>query len=195
MRNLLNFIFANLVPILVVVSIVLRIIGGMRSQARKKQLSQTLQDDPAGEQEPEEEEEYTDVWSRLRPDDEEARPSPVYERVSGGVHGTGVHLPVQEIRPLLMPVPSAAPPPLLPRADPSPLSPVPPFKPETPPFESPIFEPASRSLEPEIKREGAGKNSAAAFFQRVENLSPLRRAVILAEILGPPRGLSNFPVK
>jgi hypothetical protein len=193
MRNLLNFIFANLVPILVVVSIVLRIIGGMKSQARKKQLSQTLQDDPAGEQEPEEKEEYADVWSRLRPDEEEARPSPVYGRGSGGVRGD-IHLPAQEIRPLLMPVPATVPP--RPRAVPPPLSPVLPFKPEPPLFE-PESEPTSEVMEVtiETKRETPGGNSAAAFFRRIENLSPLRRAVILAEILGSPRGLSNFPVE
>jgi hypothetical protein len=175
MRDLLNFIFANLVPIIVVVSIALRIIGGMKG--RKKQPFQGF----AGEEEGEDEEqgpgeEYIEVWDRLQPD-EESRPSP------GPVKGPGggpVHPPVQNTRPLLMPAPGRPGPS---RPVPAPLGP-PPLNPVPAPRG-----PAPRPPEPEAPAK------KAPVFRRLENLSPLRRAVILAEILGPPRGLSNFPAE
>jgi hypothetical protein len=189
MRDLLNFIFANLIPILVVVSIALRIIGGMKSHARKKQPPQTLRDLV---EEQKDEEEYSAVWDRLQPDEEEAGPDSVYGKDSGAFHGAGGVSPaIQDIRPLLMPAPSP-----LPRSGPVPslLSPALPLAPPLFTPEAVLFKPETAG-EPEIrtKRKSPGERSAAAFFSRLEKLPPLRRAVILAEILGPPRGLSNFP--
>jgi hypothetical protein len=189
MRNLLNFIFANLIPIVVVVSIALRIIGGVKSHARKKQPPQTPGDFIDGQ---EDEEEYSGVWDRLKPD-EEAPPNLASGKDSGASHDAGgVYPPVRDIRPLLMPALSP-----LPRSGPAPSSLFSPAAPLTPPLftpETPPFE-LETVIEPEIeaKREGPGERPSAAFFRRLEKLPPLRRAVILAEILGPPRGLSNSP--
>jgi hypothetical protein len=133
------------------------------------------------------------------------------QRNGGGEQG-GVHPPAGEIRPLLMP---ASPQPGVPafpqpRAARPPLSPVPSFTPELLPSkpEAP-FTPAAPSLTPELSLSGPegplsepgtetqhpAPGRGAGFPRRIENLSPLRRAVILAEILGPPRGLSNFPAE
>jgi hypothetical protein len=205
MRGLLNFIFANVVPIIVVVSIVLRIIGGMRNQARKKS---QVPDAHTGrvEEQTDEEEDYAGVWDRLKPD-EDPPPDLAYGRSSSrnsggsfsGISGAGLSPPPvrAEIRPLLMPAsspsprPGPAPPPLVsPPLSPPPVSSLP-ISPPLSPVSS--LEPAvlrfeTKEPEAETKRETPENRAPVPFFRRIENLSPLRRAVILAEILGPPRG-------
>jgi hypothetical protein len=177
MRNLLDFIFANLIPIIVVVSIALRIIGGMRSQARKK--AQV----PGGhtgrvEEQVVEEEDYAGVWDRLKPD-EESPPALAPGGSSGGNSDTGGPPPVQsEIRPLLMPASFP-----LPRRGPAPVPPL-----SVSPLFSPVLPAEPKEPEMETKQESVEARSVLLFFRRIESLSPLRRAVILAEIMGPPRG-------
>ncbi|MDR2747252.1 MAG: hypothetical protein LBB77_07375 [Treponema sp.] len=189
MRDLLNFIFANIVPIIIVVSIALRIIGGLRGQARKRPQPQTPSD-PVETREPEEE--YVDVWKRLEPDEDEGpRPALAYGQSPGGVRGPeGGRPPAGEARPLLMPAstgPLSRPTPV-----PPPSAPVPPLASFTP--EAPRLEPGlDTRREAPSKEQGKGAKPAPVFSRRIENLSPLRRAVILAEIIGPPRGLSRFP--
>jgi hypothetical protein len=204
MRDLLNFIFSNIVPILVVVSIAIRIIGGLKGGARKRQQAQG----PGNlfeEEKPVGEEEYVEVWDRLKPDAEDGSQPGLAQGKGPGVarDPSGVRLPAGEIRPLLMPAYSGAPAFPQPRAAPPPLSPVPLFTPELLPSkpegpEAPslapelsLSGPAAPPVEAETRRPAPG----APFPRRIENLSPLRRAVILAEILKPPRGLSNFPAE
>jgi hypothetical protein len=166
MRNLLDFILANLIPVIVVVSIVLRIIGGIRSGARKKSQDPALNraEDPGFE-----EEGYAGVWERLKPD-EESPPDLARGRSSAGAGPSPP--PPPEIRPLLMPAGPS-------RPAPAPVL----FSPPEP--EVPLFEPKAPG---DVRQKPVEKRSPAPFFHRIENLSPLRRAVILAEILGPPRG-------
>jgi hypothetical protein len=179
MRSLLNFIFANIVPIVVVVSIVLRIIGGIKSGARKKS---QVPDAHTGrvEEQTDGEEDYAGVWDRLKPD-EDSPPDLAYGRSFSGTSGAGLSPPPvrAKIRPLLMPsspFPQRPPPPVSP-----PFSLAPSLETEILPFEL-------KKPEVETKRETPENRAPAPFFRRIENLSPLRRAVILAEILGPPRG-------
>jgi hypothetical protein len=189
MRDLVSFIFANFIPILIAVSFILRIVVGIRNQARKKQPS------PVPPVREKEEEEYVSVWSRLMADEEEGegedqtRP---YGRAPG-VSGE-IRPPLQQTRPLLMPAPSASvshPPPLKPA-----LAPL-------PPAPSALLEPGLTAPEPLAGPEsGIGKkagetgtgespekgSAVRAFFRRVDSLPPLGRALVLSEILGPPKG-------
>ncbi|MDR1972662.1 MAG: hypothetical protein LBQ46_12170 [Treponema sp.] len=204
MRNLLNFIFSNLVPILVVTSVAIRIIVGMRNSARKKP-----QADDLGEQE-DREEEYTDVWTRLKPDDEEDRQA----------YGSGE----DRARPLLSPAGGMSLPPV--RRAPEPETIIRPanFRLSEPAFGEPALgepsfggsafsEPAGgeppfgeasagealSGASPAVGGPSAGElphqpphgeapaSRAAAFFRRTGRLSPLRQAVIFSEILGKPK--------
>ena len=56
------------------------------------------------------------------------------------------------------------------------------------------FEPVitTRPLEAVVEKPNAERPDRGP-LDRLNRLPPLRRAVVLAEILGPPRGLSNFP--
>jgi hypothetical protein len=193
MRDLLDFIFSNIVPILVVVSIAIRIIGGMKGGARKKQAAQA-RGNLFEEEKLVEKEEYVEVWDRLKPDAEEGSlPGLVQGKGTGGPREQGgVHPPAGEIRPLLTPAP-----PVFPRPAPPPLGTAASFSPPAPSLapELSLSGPAAPPVEAEARRPAPGGKPAAAFPRRIENLSPLRRAVILAEILGAPRGLSNFPAE
>jgi hypothetical protein len=189
MRDLLDFILANFIPVIMVVFIVLRIIGGIKSGARKNPQAPVF--DSAEDPEPEEEEEeYAGAWERLKPDGE-SPPDLTRDRSSAGYAGStgaGQGLfppPSPEARPLLMPA-------LSPRPGPPPVS-SPLFSPPVPPPLSPVpLPPEVLPPEPEApgdpKQRAAEGESPAPVFRRIEKLSPLRRAVILAEILGPPRG-------
>jgi hypothetical protein len=153
MRNLLDLIFANLIPIIIVVSVVIRIFVGIKNSARGQSATlvpKTSADDDG------------DVWSRLKPDDdddERGKPEPY-------------RLPVGNSQPLLTPVP---------------------------PPEKPVFSAAtvlaqpleSAAERPGIERLGMERPGipGPGPLDRLDKLSPLRRAVVLAEILGPPKGL------
>jgi hypothetical protein len=195
MRSLLDFIFANLIPIIVVVSVAVRVIGGLRGRARRR--PQAPIPDRVEEAKAEEET-YIDVWDRLKPDDDEDGAQGPYSQGPGGAHAEAAPLTRERIqalsppegtfsRPLLMPEPSGGeqPPPAA-TIDPNPVI--------ARPFEPALAGPPPAGDPPARESRIAGQ-AAPGPLGRVEGLSPLRRAVVLAEILGPPRGLSNFPAE
>ncbi|MDR0730894.1 MAG: hypothetical protein LBF63_04440 [Treponema sp.] len=141
MRNLLDFIFENLIPIIIVTSVIIRIFVGIKNSARRQSAApvpKTNADDGM------------DVWSRLKPDDDDdggrAKPEPY-------------RAPAEYSRPLLTPDPLH----------------------EAPP-------PAAVTRPPAVERESPAAPGPGP-LDRLDKLPPLRRAVILAEILGPPKGL------
>jgi hypothetical protein len=200
MRSLLDFIFANLIPIIVVASIALRLIGGIKGRARGRPRAPIPDpvEEPKAEEEP-----YIDVWERLKPDDDQdgAPAGPPYNRGPGGAYTGEAPLTRERLqalsqapgnggqgapegafsRPLLMPEPSGGQPP--PAIDPNPVI--------DQPFEPVLAGPPPAA--PPARESRLTGRAAGGPLGRVEALSPLRRAVVLAEILGPPRGLSNFP--
>jgi hypothetical protein len=174
MRNLLNLIFENIIPIIIVVSVITRVLAGMKKSSASRR--RAVPPVPDIRQEREDEDEEADVWSRLRPDpddgeDEEAA-------------GLPVRPPVPAIRPLLMPAPSFGGPPL-----PSP----PPANPD--PVIARPFAPVTLMTElegpkPDAKARPPQAASGPGPLDRLNSHPPLRRAVILAEILGAPKGLN-----
>jgi hypothetical protein len=173
MRYLLNFIFDNLIPIIIVVSVAVRIITGMKNTAARGRGGAPPVSTPAVPRgRPDDAE--RDVWSRLSSDDDED------EEDEHAAAGEAAPLPPHEIRPLLMPasVLSGPPPPLI---NPGPVIARP-------------FDPVASSIKPvaaEPDREGVPLQTApgSRLLDRLNSLSPLRRAVVLTEILGPPKGL------
>ncbi|MDR1443828.1 MAG: hypothetical protein LBI94_03005 [Treponema sp.] len=160
MRSLLNLIFENLIPIIIVVSVVIRIIAGVKKSAASRSEAAPAVPDNRSTDSPQDEE---DVWSRLMPDDEEDEAPP------------------QEVRPLLMPAPSLG----------SPAFPASPG----PSFAQP-FAPVTIAIEPAVpdRAEAAepdGETPQSGPLDRLNGLPLLRRAIVLAEILGPPKGLDT----
>ncbi|MDR0400508.1 MAG: hypothetical protein LBH51_06140 [Treponema sp.] len=166
MRSLLNFILANLVPLIVVVAVILRIINSMKAVTGKKAAPAALGDQEEGGED--------DAWSRLRPDEDEgdaagyAAPRPAARPAAPS--------PDPAIRPLLMPASLLDGPPSPPPAS---LDPV-----IAPPFDPVSTAPAAEGRPP-AGAPGPGP------LDRLNRLSPLRRAVVLAEILGKPRGMED----
>jgi hypothetical protein len=178
MRYLLDFIFANLIPIIIVVSVVIRIFAGIKKSAARTQAEPPVPDSR-------QDEEVIDVWSRLRPDNEEEDEDGKDEAPS-----TGPADPYA-IRPLLMPAP--------PLGFPAPpVSPAPaiarPFVPVTMKSAAPVvaeLDKPQRTDDPYRTDEESPQTAAAGPgpLDRLNSLPSLRRAVVLAEILGPPKGL------
>jgi hypothetical protein len=173
MRSLISLLLSNLIPIVIAVSIFIRIYTGIKkavASSKKGEQPQPVvnnQRDDDGEEEP-------DVWERLRPDDEDEEeivPAP----------------PGVFTRPLLMPAAPGTQ--FVPSAPPVSAAPL-----VAAPLEA-IFE---STLEPDIphpkplapSHELPQENfRVAAFFRNVNRLPPLQQAVIFAEILGPPKGM------
>jgi hypothetical protein len=63
MRSLISLLLSNLIPIVIVVSVFIRIYAGIKNAAKKRQAPQAISNV--------QEEEDLDVWKRLEPDDEE----------------------------------------------------------------------------------------------------------------------------
>jgi hypothetical protein len=159
MSYLINFLFSNLIPIIIVVSVVLRIYGGLKSAAdsRRKAASRPVreaeewdEDETAGE------EEEADIQPRFYPA-ESAPPRQTAPQPS----------------PSLVPLPEtetlaghfAAPKPVLYPGGAVPAEPR------------------------QLAAGTAGDAPAALFFRRVGALHPMQQALVLSEILGPPPGL------
>jgi hypothetical protein len=159
MSSPIDLLFSNLIPIIIVVSVVIRIFLGIKKAGdRRKEQEQ----EPAGPvYKQDDEEEVADVWSRLRPDEDEEPDVPQ------------TAIPQETFsRPLLTQVyEQAASPPEVSLGGPEPL--------------------IAQAQTPGEMPPASAENSspAAAFFRRINALSPMRQAVILAEILGPPKGV------
>jgi hypothetical protein len=190
MRYLLNFLLANLVPIIIVASIAIRILRGMRNSAASRKRGEPPVPVPDNRQDDDE----GDVWSRLKPDnedddeDQDSPPIPAYGRGPGGNYGALYDLttaaprePDQPqagfSRPLLMPAPS-----LIETPPPPPVSPVPGI--------GQPFDPVAVTAEPGEDYQSARRAAGQGPLDRLNSLPPLRRAVVMAEILGPPKGLA-----
>jgi hypothetical protein len=137
---LVNFLFANLIPIIVVVSIVLRIYSGMKSAA----------------------------GSRRR----KAVPTPVQEEGEDREPKFYLAEPAPP-----RPVPRQTAPP------PSSLVPLP----------SPPAGAVSAVPRPGQPGAGTARTAPAVFFRRIGVLHPMQQALVLSEILGPPRALRRDP--
>jgi hypothetical protein len=150
MRSLIDLLFSNLIPIIIAVSVVIRIVMGIKKAGDRKRETPEPQvykrDD---------EEETADVWSRLRPDDDDEEDEQYQAPID----------PAAFSRPLLTQSYELA----------APL--------EAPP-EALAASPAPEEIPP-----GVGHSPTAAFFLRIGRLSPLRQAVIMAEVLGSPKGM------
>jgi hypothetical protein len=180
MKNLLNFIFDNLIPIIIVVSVVIRIFAGIKKSASREKAAPPV---PVVRQDDEE----VDVWSRLRPDPDDEEEEE-YPASLPSTAGPAVPAPFQTIRPLLMPAPSLGGPPPAPPANPDPGI-ARPFAPVTTGIE-PIAA-APDNAEPGLTARPPGQAaSRRGPLDRLNSLPPLRRAVVLAEILGAPKGLN-----
>jgi hypothetical protein len=184
MRDLINFLFSNLIPIIIVTSVVIRILKALRNSPA----SRRGRVPPVPEPGDREDEGESDVWSRLKPDEDEEEergaspPGPVvYGPGPGGNYGprgaagASGGSPGYFTRPLLMPAPSPG------------EAPPPPSPPDPDPIIARPFAPVNGAAEPDAGPARPGRHP----LDRLNRLSPLRRAVILAEILGPPRSLSG----
>jgi hypothetical protein len=150
--DLLGFLFANLVPIVIVVSVIIRIYVSIKNAARKKAapVPKPKQTEP----------EEPDAW-RLEPDDDDDGIVPaIYTKPA----------PPPEAVP-------AFPLSVDPVTDPEPAAPSLPFQEAAAPGAA--FAAVSHT----------GAAAPAGFFGRINALSPMRQAVVLAEILGPPKGM------
>jgi hypothetical protein len=153
MSDLLGLILSNLIPIIIVVSVAIRIVTGIKKSAASRErgnpaaVSVSRRDNDDGD----------NVWSRLKPDDDGEEERGPYQASA------------EQSRPLLKP----------------------PRKPVISAAPVPVF---AQPLEPAAEKPGPAV-PAPGPLDHLNKFSPLRRAVILAEILGPPRGLSNFPAE
>jgi hypothetical protein len=176
MRYLLNFIFDNLVPIIIVTSVAIRIITGMKKGAARKRSAPPVST-PAAVPRSQPDDRESDVWSRLRPDDDDDD-----DEDDEDGEAAAEALP-QAIRPLLMRAPDLG----------GPLPP-PPVNPD--PGIARPFDPVAVGIEPIAAEPKRGLPRAApgpgpSPLDRLNSLSPLRRAVVLAEILGKPKGMEQ----
>jgi hypothetical protein len=180
MRNLLDLIISNLIPIIIVVSVIIRIVTSVKKTSRGEPALPEAPDDEA----------EADVWRRLRPDDDEGKPaatfsrpllSPVEPAAHTGAARGGTSAVTRGLAPDFTPGFTA----------PGPGRPAPGFTSDITPGVTPA------TAGPLDQRPGAVEGPAAKVpggaLGRLERLSPLRRAVVLAEILGAPKGLSNSP--
>jgi hypothetical protein len=188
MRSLINLLLSNLIPIVIAVSIFIRIYVSIKNAIasnKKRQSQQAEQDD-------DDKEEELDVWKRLQPDDEEetipvqpgvfARPL-LMPAAPGGASlevlgGASPEVPGTRFIPSTLPPVSAAPLSALPLESA--------FEPDIPSLApaAPLFKPSAPSHE--LPQDNF---RAAAFFRNVNRLPPLQQAVIFAEILGTPKGM------
>jgi hypothetical protein len=159
MSYLINFLFSNLIPIIIVVSVVLRIYGGLKNAAasRRKAASRPVRE--------------AEEWD----EDETAGEDDIQPRFSAAEEEP----PRQAVH---QPSPSLV---SLPRLNP--------------------LDSASSGLIPEAAAiRTAGALPAASpqvpaspaavpipvFFRRISALRPMQQALVLSEILGPPRGMN-----
>jgi hypothetical protein len=160
MRNLLDLIFSNLIPIIIVVSVAIRIIAGVKNAARRRGAVPGRGGN--NEDDRDDGEDVADVWSRLKPDDDDEG-----ERRVPSPAG------------LSRPLPAQAPPPR------------PPAISVTPAIVQPLIaeEPGEPDTDRLAAGKPDAKNPAPGPLDRLNKLPPLRRAVIFAEILGSPKAL------
>jgi hypothetical protein len=154
MDYLVNFLFSNLIPIIIVVSVVLRIYKGMKSAADSRR-GKTAPI-PVQEAEEQDGDGTEEEWGR---DDTQPR---FYLAESAP--------PRQTVQPpSLVPLPG-----LRPLEDPVTAAP----------------HPGGTAAQP-ISRQAPvspAAEAAPAFFRRIRALRPMQQALVLSEILGPPRG-------
>jgi hypothetical protein len=154
MNNLINFLFANLIPIVVVVSIVLRIYAGMKNNAGARR------NRTAPVQEQDEEDETAGEGSRLGEEGSQPR---FYLAESAPPRQSVSHAPASS----LVPLPEI-----------SPLDSAPPAG----------FVPAEGR--PGLRQAAiAPVEPVPGLFHRIAALRPMQQALVLSEILGPPKGL------
>jgi hypothetical protein len=160
-KSLIDFLFSNLIPFIIVASVIVRIFMGIKKTAdrRKESQSDHEKEIPKKKERPEE---IPDAW-RLEPDDDDDDDD--------------------EPRPVRQPARQAA----VPQVFSQPLS-----APAV--FDGQGFAALPSGPEPSrqplLSREARqGSSAAARFFRRIDALPPMRQAVILAEILGPPKGM------
>ncbi|MDR1637144.1 MAG: hypothetical protein LBR93_07385 [Treponema sp.] len=171
MSYLINFLLSNLIPIIIVVSVVLRIYRGLKSSAdsRRGKAGPVLFRE-AEEQDETALEEDRDMGDDIQPrfylaESAPPRQIPVQPPAPSLV-------PLSELKPLesassgLIPKETAFHPEAL-QAEPWPaLRQVPPSPAEIPP-------------------------PVPAFFRRISALRPMQQALVFSEILGPPRGMAS----
>jgi hypothetical protein len=153
MNNLINFLFANLIPIIVVVSIVLRIYTGMKNNAGARR------NRTAPVQEQDDEDETAGEGSRL------------------GEEGSQPRFYLAESAPprqSVSPAPSLVPLPEIGSLDSAPPA---------------GFVPEGR---PGLRQAAiAPEEPLPDLFHRIAALRPMQQALVLSEILGPPKALQS----
>jgi hypothetical protein len=157
MDYLVNFLFSNLIPIIIVVSVVLRIYKGMKSAAdsRRGKTAPTLI------QEAEEQDEDETAGENIQPRfylAESAPPRQIVQPPSPSLVPLSGLRPPESAASGLISKEAASRPGVLP-AEPLPAL-----------------------------RQVPASPAASAFFRRISALRPMQQALVLSEILGPPRG-------
>jgi hypothetical protein len=174
MEYLIQFLLSNIIPIIIVVSIVLRIYGGMKNAANSRRRKAAQAQSPARLQE------------QKAPDEDETAPEEDWESDD------------DDIRPRFYTAESAPPRQTLP--PPPPLVPLPEIKPLDSAASRPIFEAAApdpldtfqAAARPALRQLAASpaESASSAFLCRISALRPMQQALVMSEILGPPRGLN-----
>jgi hypothetical protein len=169
MDYLINFLLSNLIPVIIVVSVVLRIYAGMKSAAgsRRRKAVPTL----VQEAEEQGEDETAREEDRNGGDDVQPR----FYLAESAPPRQIVHPP----SPSLVPLPNFR---SLEDSVPSGLSP----KTEAPHSGARAARPAFR----QAPASPAAATPAPVFFRRIGALRPMQQALVLSEILGPPRGMN-----
>jgi hypothetical protein len=174
MNYLINFLFSNLIPIIIVVSVVLRIYGGMKNAAN----SRRGKAGPALVREAEEQDED----ERAREEDRD-REDDVQPKFFLAESAPPRQIPVQPPAPSLVPLPE--------------LKPLESASSGLIPKEA-VFQPQALQAEPwPALRQvppspGEIPPPVPAFFRRISALRPMQQALVLSEILGIPRGMAGY---